>query len=98
VFTEEVVVMADKGVSPAPDAAQRRAEYLTALSWHIGVFIIINGFFWGLDLIVGEPGLQWAYWITLFWGFALAFHVLAYLIDGRGLTERKAAEYRRQAD
>ena len=90
--------MAEKEVVSKVDAAQHRAEYLTGLSWHIGAFVIINAFFWGLDLIVGEPGLQWAYWITLFWGFALAFHVLAYLIDGRGLTERKAAEYRRQAD
>jgi hypothetical protein len=49
----------------------------------VGAFLIINAFFWILDLIIGQSGLQWAYWITLFWGFALAFHVLAYFVVGR---------------
>jgi 2TM domain len=61
----------------------RRAQYLTGLMWHVGAFLIINAFFWVLDLLVGQSGIQWAYWITLFWGFALAFHVLAYLVVGR---------------
>lgn len=49
---------------------------------------------------VGEAG--WPFWITLFWGFALAFHTLAYIVDGRQLEERTAQRYladerRRQA-
>jgi len=61
----------------------RRARYLTGLMWHVGAFLIINTFFWVLDLIIGQSGIQWAFWITLFWGVALAFHVLAYLVVGR---------------
>ena len=80
---------------PADDAAARQARYFTGLVWHIGAFLIINGAFWLLDLAVGEPGLQWAYWITALWGFALAFHFLAYLVAGRGMEERRAAKYRR---
>ncbi len=41
---------------------------------------------------MGVAGVQWAYWITLFWGFALAFHVLAYLVVGRrsdGMTHTR---------
>lgn len=70
--------------------AQQRASYLTGLLWHTGVFVIINAFFWILDL---SGGVTWAYWITGFWGMALAFHVLAYVIDGRQLETRKSQEY-----
>jgi hypothetical protein len=73
--------------------AERRATYLTGLLWHIGVFLIINGFFWAIDLALGEEGVQWAMWITAIWSFALAFHVLAYLIDGRQVRERKTRQY-----
>ncbi len=75
------------------ELAERRATYLTGLLWHVGAFLIINGFFWALDLATGAEGIQWAYWITAVWAFALAFHVLAYLIDGRQLRERKTQQY-----
>lgn len=86
--------MAKTDTSSTPeDVARRRAKYLTGLLWHAGVFLIINAFFWILDLTVGAGGLNWAYWITLFWGLALAFHALAYFVDGRQLETRKAAQY-----
>ena len=84
------------GHSTTPDLeerARRRAKHWTDLMWHLGAFVIINGFFWILDLALGQSGLQWAYWITGAWTFALAFHVLAYLIDGRDLQERKTQQY-----
>lgn len=81
---------------PEPDAdsspAERRAAYLSGLLWHAGTFIIINAFFWALDLI-GGGGVRWSIWITLGWGLALAFHALAYFVDGRGLEELKTLEY-----
>lgn len=52
--------------------------------WHAGTFAIINGFFRILDLKIGTPGIQWAFWITAFWSFAPAFHVLAHMVDGLG--------------
>ncbi len=70
-------------MSITPQEQARRAKYLTGVMWHVGAFLIINVFFWVLDLVTGESGIQWAFWITLFWGFALAFHVLAYLVVGR---------------
>jgi hypothetical protein len=73
--------------------ARKRAKDLSALVWHIGTFLIINAFFWILDLAIGQSGLQWAYWITLFWGLGLAFHVLTYLVQGRQLEERKTQQY-----
>lgn len=81
-------------VTPTPETiARRRARYLTGLLWHIGAFVIINSFFWLLDAMVGAEGFQWAYWITIFWGLALAFHAVAWVVDGRNLEERKTREY-----
>lgn len=77
-----------------PEArARHRARYLSGLLWHLGAFLIINGAFWILDLTIGQDGLQWAFWITGFWGFALLFHLLAYIVDGRQLEERKTRQY-----
>jgi hypothetical protein len=77
-----------------PEArARARARYLTGLLWHVGAFVIINAFFWILDLTIGADGLQWAYWITGVWGFGLAFHVLAWLVAGRDIEGRKTREY-----
>lgn len=35
---------------------QRNAKYLTGLLWHIGAFVIINAFFWLLDIVTGVDG------------------------------------------
>lgn len=79
----------------AEERARQRAKYLTGLLWHAGAFLIINLFFWLMDA-AGAGGIKWAYWITLAWGFALAFHALAYFVDGRRLEERKAQQYLRE--
>lgn len=70
----------------------RRAKYLTGLMWHVGVYVIINTFMVFLDLL-GEGGINWSIWIIVFWGFALAFHALAYFVDGRNVESDKAREY-----
>lgn len=85
--------MARTDTSTPEACARQRAKYLTGLVWHAGAFAIINAFFWVLDAVTGASGIQWAWWITLLWGFALAFHALAWYVDGRQLEERKAGEY-----
>ncbi len=94
--------MAKTKMRTSEERAQRRAEYLSGLVWHAGAFVIINAFLWILDM-ADAGGVDWAYWVTAGWGFALAFHALAYYVDGRQLEERKAQEYleedrRRRAD
>jgi len=95
--------MAEASASTPEERARERAKSYTGLLWHIGVFVVINAFLWLLDATVGAAGIQWAYWVTLFWGLALAFHVVAYLVDGSGFEERKyqkflAEEKQRQSD
>jgi len=85
--------VARSGLRTPEERARRRARYLSGLLWHTGAFLIINAFFWILDLSIGPGGLEWAFWITLFWGFALAFHALAYYVDGRGIEERRYLRY-----
>ena len=80
--------------TPTPEArARARAKYLTGLLCHAGTFVILNTFFWVLDLGLGAGGLDWAFWITGTWGIALAFHALAYYVDGRQLEERKTEQF-----
>jgi hypothetical protein len=73
------------------ERARRQARYLTGLLWHAGSFLIINAFFWIIDFGLGKGGPHWAFWITGVWGFALAFHALAYAVAGRGVEERRYA-------
>lgn len=86
----------DKGTNTksqtVEERAQRRAGYLAGLVWHAGTFLIINAFFWILDSL-DRGGVNWSVWITVMWGMALAFHGLAYLVDGRQLEERKTQQY-----
>jgi hypothetical protein len=87
------IMGADTSTRVSEEQARRRARYLTGLLWHTGAFVIVNAAFWVLDIGLGQNGLQWAFWITGVWGFALAFHALAYFIDGRGVEERKYGQY-----
>lgn len=72
------------------ERARKHAEAYSALMWHVGAFIVINAFFWVLDLVDGPAGLQWAHWITILWGVPLGFHLVAYLVGGA--KERKYRE------
>ncbi|MEZ5377659.1 MAG: 2TM domain-containing protein [Acidimicrobiales bacterium] len=76
------------------ERARHQAKYLAGLVWHIGTFVIINVFFWILDLAIGQSGAQWAYWITGVWAFALAFHALAYIVDGRRMADGGTHQFR----
>ncbi len=45
-------------MSITPQEQARRAKYLTGVMWHVGAFLIINVFFWVLDLVTGQSGIQ----------------------------------------
>jgi 2TM domain len=70
--------MTDVGTTPE-ERAQKRAKDFTGMLWHVAAFVIINAMLWTIDLISG--GRYWAFWITLFWGVGLLFHVAWYFID-----------------
>jgi hypothetical protein len=59
--------MAQADESTPETRARKRAKSYTGLMWHIGRFLVINAFFWLLDIATGADGVQWAYWITTPW-------------------------------
>jgi hypothetical protein len=65
---------------------------MTGLLWHAGAFLIVNAMIVLIDLITGG-GMNWALWIVALWGFALALHILAYVVDDRQVERRKTVEY-----
>ena len=81
--TDEEVNVTSATNSTREERARKRAKSYTDVMWHVAVFVIINGFFWILDVTTGG-GVTWSFWITLFWGLALAFHIAAYFVGERG--------------
>ena len=75
----------DSGSTPEERAAERTKNW-TDLMWHVATFVIINAFLW---LIV--PGA--AFWVTLGWGIALAFHLAFSLIGDNGPGNRRYQKY-----
>lgn len=73
------------------ERARRRAKAFNGLMWHIGTFIVVNAFLWFID--ISQGGGLWAFWTTIPWGVGLGFHVLSYVIDDSGLTEKKYEEF-----
>jgi hypothetical protein len=71
--------MTEMDSSTAQERAVKRSKDYTGMLWHIATFVIINGMLWAIDLMTG--GSYWAFWITLFWGAALLFHIAWYFID-----------------
>lgn len=69
----------------AESRAARRSGALTGVMWHVATFLIINAFLWFVDLLQG--GINFAYWVSITWGIAVAFHVAWYLITERGVSK-----------
>jgi apolipoprotein N-acyltransferase len=86
------VFVARTDLSTPEARARQRVKSLTDLLWHIGVFVVVNGFLWIQDIVAGG-GVEYAYWTTIPWGFGLLMHVLAFFYSRRGLEERKYQEY-----
>lgn len=85
--------MTDTQIAARETPADRRGRYVAALVWHAGSFVVVNAVLWLLDATFGQPGIQWAFWITACWGFALAFHSLASSVDSLQLEEWRARQF-----
>ncbi len=95
--------MAASKTATAEEQARQRAKGYTDMLWHAATYVIIMGFLWFIDLRSG--GTDFAHWIAIFWGIALAFHVAYYFIAVSGgrrkyhkaLAEERAASTSDQA-
>lgn len=63
---------------PAMTRAKQRVEEVSAFFYHLMVFVFIGFFLIIIDRMT-EPndrfaGLDWAFWIIIFWGMAVVGH------------------------
>jgi hypothetical protein len=85
------------GVMTEADGARKRAEEhvktVRDFLYHLMVFVFVNGLLVILDLR-GEAGdgavmgLDWAYWVILFWGLGLVGHAI-YAFMGNHRVQRE---------
>jgi hypothetical protein len=83
VETSRRSTVAEYDMTTPEGRARRRAREITAFFWHLGTFVVINGFLW---FVIREWSVN--LWIIVPWGLALAFHGLATFLGPRGLEER----------
>jgi len=84
--------MSDQANLTAEDRARKRAKESIDVMWHVTAYAIVNILLWFIDIGQGG-GLNWAFWPTIGWGFAVAFHVASYVIDDSGTEGRKYQQF-----
>lgn len=72
---------------PAPMGARKHLKAVRDFMYHLMVFLFVSGLLVILDVRAGVGdqavlGLDWAYWVILFWGVGLVGHgIYAFLGD-----------------
>ncbi|HET8758486.1 MAG TPA: 2TM domain-containing protein [Solirubrobacteraceae bacterium] len=73
----------------ADEQSRRRIKQVRDFAYHLATYVFVNALFVILDVRggVGDHavlGLDWAYWLILFWGFGVVAHAVAvFLGDDR---------------
>jgi hypothetical protein len=72
--------------NPALDRARAHVKHLRDFFYHLVVFLFVNGLLVVLDVRAGTGanpvlGLDWAYWVILFWGVGLVAHAIWAFFD-----------------
>ncbi len=70
---------------PALILAEKHVESVRDFFYHLMVFLVVNAVLVIVDLReTGEQavlGLDWAYWVILFWGLGVAGHAISVFFD-----------------
>ena len=64
--------------------AKKRVEALRQFYVHLTVYVVVNLFLFGLNMLI-SPGSLWFYWPLMGWGIAVALHALRVFGSGRRL-------------
>jgi hypothetical protein len=76
--------------------ARQRAHQLRELYTHVGIYAVVIGFLFILNMIT-SPGSLWFYWPALGWGIGLAIHAVVVIGQegflGQQWEERKIQEW-----
>jgi hypothetical protein len=93
-----------KGANVATRTAEaRRRKAVADFLYHLIVYLFIGALLVILDVRAGTAdnailGLDWAYWVLLFWGLGLAGHAVSAFFDDRErdtdrLPERETVDH-----
>jgi hypothetical protein len=82
---------------PALETAKQHLKAIRDFMYHLMVFLFVNGLLVILDVRAGVGdqavlGMDWAYWVILFWGVGLVGHAI-YAFFGEHRVE---ARYERE--
>lgn len=65
---------------PARERVKRYVENVRDFHYHLMTYVLVNAVLVVVDLRAGGAGdvfgLDWAYWIIIFWGFGIAGHAI----------------------
>ena len=70
------------------EIAERRVKQRLELWWHLGTYVIINGFLVIVWAITGG-GYPWFIWVMVGWGIGIAFHIMQYFLTIHGESRRQ---------
>jgi len=81
------------------EQARKRVTELKSLYMHIALYILINLLLFLLNYL-SSPGVWWFYWVTIFWGIGLAWHIIGFIGGPKVFTpeweEQKIQEFMKQ--
>lgn len=66
---------------PALERARNHVKLVRDFYYHLMTYVLINAMMIAVDRSVGPNegflGLDWAYWLIIFWGFGVAGHAIS---------------------
>jgi cellobiose-specific phosphotransferase system component IIC len=76
---------------PALVVAEKHVKAVRDFFYHLMVFVVVCAVLVIVDLRVTTDqavlGLDWAYWVILFWGLGLAGHAISVFFDNYRVTK-----------
>ena len=68
-------------MDPTIELARNHVRAVRDFSYHLMTYVLINAFLVVIDRRGGSGdgvfGLDWAYWVIIFWGFGIAGHAIS---------------------
>ena len=85
----------------ALESAKKHLKAIRDFMYHLMVFLFVNGLLVILDVRAGTGdqavlGLDWAYWVILFWGIGLVGHAIHAFFGDHTIEAKYEKEQRRE--
>lgn len=85
----------------ALERAKKHVKAVRDLFYHLMVYVFVCGLLAIVDVRAGTEsnavlGMDWAYWVILFWGLGVVGHAISVLLDDSAVQRAYARERRRE--